>query len=450
MSIVNMDKILARIEEEKANRERASEPEKKPRKSKSANGAGGIRRRSDGTYEARLVVGYQENGKPKRVSFYGKTEKEVRKKLTEAVHEKDEGTYCDKNGITFGDWMAKWLEVYAKPGIKPSTYTSYKTYVNGHIKPYFRNAKLQDIQPDQLQQFINSKSTGGRLDGKSGGNSAKTVLNIRNMIHAALKQAYINGLVSRNAADFVKAPKQRKKEMRVLTVDEQEALIAVANNDKYGCPIVLALYTGMRVGEVLSLKREDVCLDKDEAVIHVRTSIKREYKDSSTANYEVFNDSDDNKTVLMRSTPKTFSSKRDIPLVPEAVEVSVCTLVKRLSYGVGKDKVIVIICHTRVFLVALVYFKLFLYHHFNRIVAAAGIEKVIQLGTDGVSVGFHTLRHTFATRAVENGMDILVLSRILGHSSPTTTLNKYGHVLHEHMKSSMEKIRPVKDDSKID
>ena len=99
--------------------ETAHEPEKKLRKSKSANGAGGIRKRSDGTYEARLVVGYQENGKPKRVSFYGKTEKEVRKKLTEAVHEKDEGTYCDKNGVTFCEWVERWLDVYAKPGIKP-------------------------------------------------------------------------------------------------------------------------------------------------------------------------------------------------------------------------------------------------------------------------------------------------------------------------------------------
>ncbi len=450
MSIVNMDEILARIEEEKANRERASEPEKKPRKSKSANGAGGIRRRSDGTYEARLVVGYQENGKPKRVSFYGKTEKEVRKKLTKAVHEKDEGTYCDNNSITFGDWMEKWLEVYAKPGIKPSTYTSYKTYVNGHIKPYFRNDKLQDIQPDQLQQFINSKSTGGRLDGKSGGNSAKTVLNIRNMIHAALKQAYINGLVSRNAADFVKAPKQQKKEMQVLTVDEQAALTVAANNDKYGCPIVLALYTGMRIGEVLSLKREDVCLDKDEAVIHVRTSIKREYKDSSTANYEVFNDSGDNKTVLMRSTPKTFSSKRDIPLVPEAVEV----IKKQLEINKSDKENAGMAYNDYGFIFSNAIGQPFdqrtYADHFNRIVAAAGIEKVIQLGTDGVSVGFHTLRHTFATRAVENGMDILVLSRILGHSSPTTTLNKYGHVLHEHMKSSMEKIRPDKPDSKSD
>ena len=96
-----MSKLATILNIKKENQEQDPEPEKKSRKSKSANGAGGIRRRSDGTYEARPVIGYQDNGKPKRVSFYGKTEKEVRKKLTEAVHQKDEGTYCDKNSITF-------------------------------------------------------------------------------------------------------------------------------------------------------------------------------------------------------------------------------------------------------------------------------------------------------------------------------------------------------------
>lgn len=152
----------------------------------------------------------------------------------------------------------------------------------------------------------------------------------------------------------------------------------------------------------------------------------------------------------MRSTPKTFSSKWDIPLVPEAAEV-----IKRQLEIIKSNKETAGMAYTdHGFIFANAIGQPFdqrtYADHFNRIVSAAGIEKVIQLGTNDVSVGFHTLRHTFATRAVENGMDILVLSRILGHSSPTTTLNKYGHVLYEHMKSSMEKIRPVKTDVKSD
>lgn len=418
---------------------------KKPRKTKSANGAGGIRRRPDGRYEARLVVGYQDNGKPKRISIYGLTEKEVRRKLNEVKHELDNGTYCDKDNITFTDWMLKWLEIYAKPGIKPSTYTSYKTYINGHIAPYFRNMKLQELQPDRLQQFLNYKSTDGRLDGKEGGNSAKTVLNIKNMIHAALKQACINGLISRNIAELVKTPKQQKKEMRVLTIEEQTALIAAARNDRYGIPIILALYSGMRVGEVLALKDEDLQLDGDNPVIHVRSSMKREYKDGiSSGSGECFGDRDENKTVLVRSSPKTYTSIRDIPLIPEAVEI----LKLQLEY-VAEDKERAGMAFTDYGFVfsnplGQPFDQRTYADSFNRIVKAAGIDKTIQLGTNDVSVGFHTLRHTFATRAVENGMDILVLSKILGHAQASTTLNKYGHVLADYLRSSMEKIRPAR------
>lgn len=417
----------------------------KPRKTKAANGAGGIRRRSDGRYEARLVIGYQDNGKPKRISIYGATEREVRRKLTETKYQLDNGTYCDKDNITFTSWMLKWLDVYAKPGIKPSTYTSYKTYINGHIAPYFHNTKLQDLQPDRLQQFLNYKSTDGRLDGREGGNSAKTVLNIKNMIHAALKQACINGLISRNIADLVKTPKQVKKEMRVLTIEEQTALIKAAHNDRYGIPIILALYTGMRVGEVLALKNEDLQLDGDSPVIHVRSSMKREYKDGiSPDSAEFFGDSDENKTVLMRSSPKTYTSIRDIPLIPEAVEI----LKQQLEYTAeDKDRAgMAYSDYGFVFSNPLgqPFDQRTYADSFDRIVKAAGIDKTIQLGTNDVSVGFHTLRHTFATRAVENGMDILVLSKILGHAQASTTLNKYGHVLADHLRSSMEKIRPVK------
>jgi integrase len=427
-----------------ANKDISNQKSPKPRKSKSSNGAGGIRRRSDGRYEARLVVGYQDNGKPKRISIYGTTERDVRRKLNQTIHELDSGIYCDKDNITFTSWMLKWLDVYAKPSIKPSTYTSYKTYINGRIAPYFGNIRLQDLQPDRLQQFLNYKSSDGRLDGKQGGNSAKTVLNIKNMIHAALKQACINGLVSRNVADLVKAPTQRKKEMRVLSTLEEESLIKAAYADRYGFPIILALYTGMRIGEILALKAEELSLD-DEPLLRVRASIKREYKDGITTDMgERFGDKEDNKTVVLRSSPKTYTSIRDIPLIPEAVEI----LKKQLEY-IKEDKERAGMAYTDYGLVfanplGQPFDQRTYADTFERIVKSAGVEKVVQVGTNDVSVGFHTLRHTFATRAVENGMDILVLSKILGHAQPSTTLNKYGHVLADHMRTSMECIRPTK------
>lgn len=422
---------------------KAKEKAEKQKKRKSSNGSGGIRRRKDGSYEARIVVGFQENGKPKRVSIYGKTEKEVRLKLNKTVIEKEECTYCDKNNITFSGWLTEWLDTYAKPGIKPSTYTSYKTYITGHITPYFSNTKLQDLQPDVLQKFFNYKRTSGRLDGKEGGNSAKTILNIKNMIHAALNQAYINGIIPRNVADLVKAPKQTKKEMRVLTVDEQNALLNAAYKDRYGGPIIIALFTGMRVGEVLALKKEDIELESAEPFIHVRASIKRQYKDGYIdPNDELFNDVSENKTVLIRSTPKTYMSIRDIPLIPEVVEE-----LKKQLLRIDEDKELsgeAYTDHSLVFanILGQPFDQRTYMDNFTRILKASGVNRVIQIGTNDVSAGFHTLRHTFATRAIENGMDILVLSRILGHTQPSTTLNKYGHVLSEHMRTSINKIRP--------
>lgn len=202
----------------------------------------------------------------------------------------------------------------------------------------------------------------------------------------------------------------------------------------------------MRVGEVLALKTEDLFLEGDSPILHIRASMKREYKEGSFSdNDELFNDSEDNKTVLMRTSPKTYSSKRKIPLIPEAVEA----LRKQIKYNHG-DKERAGIAYTDygfIFANALgqPFDQRTYADYYKRIVKSAGITEIIQIVTNDVSVGFHTLRHTFATRAVENGMDILVLSKILGHAQPSTTLNKYGHVLDDHMRNSIEKIRPTQN-----
>lgn len=179
--------------------------------SKRGQNEGSIRQRKDGTLEARYTVGVKENGKPNRKSVYAKTRKEVKDKLNAILLSLKNGTYTNSNNILFIDWLSKWLETYAKPNIKLATYTSYETYIRGHLKPYFSNIKLQSVSAEMLQKFFNYKQNNGRLDNREGGLSAKTLKNMYNMLHASFKQAYINGLVQTNIVETIRTPKILEK-----------------------------------------------------------------------------------------------------------------------------------------------------------------------------------------------------------------------------------------------
>ena len=197
---------------------------------KRANGEGTIRQRKDGRWEGLYTANY------KRKSVYGKTQDEVRKKLNKVLNDIDSGMYIENNNITFGAWLDEWLEVYAKPSVKLSTYGSYEGYIRNHIKPEIGKVKLSVLRADILQKFINQKLTKGRCDKvkdintnklvtKKGGLSEKTIKNMYNMIHSALKQAYRNGLINQNVSELITLPKQKKKEMRVLSLEEQKAYL---------------------------------------------------------------------------------------------------------------------------------------------------------------------------------------------------------------------------------
>lgn len=419
-----------------------------PKKLKKPNGAGAVRQRPDGKWEGRYSFGYKDNGQRIRRSVYGNSFKECNDKLNEVLNSIAKDSYIEPSKLPLVSWLTEWLETYSQNGIKSSTYRNYETYINRHIAPYFGDLPLQSLTPDQLQRFVNYKSENGRLDGKPGGISSKTIINMKNMIHAALKQAEINGMVSRNVATLIKSPKHEKVEMRVLTNKEFFRLLAAAANDREGAPIILALYTGMRVGEIMALKVFDIDLDDDEPELYVRTSMKREYLNASHDKKAEVIALSNSKTALVRSTPKTKTSRRTIPLIPEAVE-----LLKKQLKQIEDDKKIAgsaylpynfLFCNQ----IGFPYDQKTYQDKFHKIIAAANIAKKIEIGTDDASVGFHTLRHTFATRAIMSGMDILVLSKILGHAQPSTTMNQYGHVLPSHKRASMEKYRIILNNDK--
>lgn len=397
---------------------------------KRANGEGTIRQRSDGRWEGLYTVNY------KRKSVYGKTQDEARKKLNKVLNDIDRGLYIQNDNITFGAWLDEWLETYAKPTVKLSTYGSYEGYIRGHIKPELGRIRLKDLRADMLQKFFNKKQNSGRLDkvldiktkklvSKKGGLSAKTIKNIYNMIHSALKQAYKNSLIPKNVCELISLPKQQRQEMQVLSVAEQQALQGALKGERLGIGITLALFTGLRIGELLGLKFEDI--DYKNHTLTVRRTLNR---------LKVFDDPT-KKTDIILGEPKTNKAKRIIPLQDFIIPLLQAhhNMIKseRLLVGQLYDNQDFIICNEfGKHIEPRTYQDLF-----KRTLIQANIEKT----------HFHTLRHTFATRALEAGFDIKVLADILGHADASTTLNKYAHALPDHKKTSMEKLSCIYEGS---
>jgi len=134
---------------------------------KRGHGEGTIYQRKDGRWAAQATIGYND-GKPKRVTYYGKTRKEVLDKLDKARGEMRSGTFAEPSKGTLGEWLYRWLDVYKKPNMRLGTYANYEQSIRTHITPILGNIPLQSLKPDMLQDFYNQKVENGRLDGKGG------------------------------------------------------------------------------------------------------------------------------------------------------------------------------------------------------------------------------------------------------------------------------------------
>lgn len=371
---------------------------------KRANGEGSIRQRKDGRWEGLYSLNY------KRKSVYGKTQEEVRKKLNKVLNDIDNHRYIDNPNITFGAWLDEWLEVYAKPTVKLSTYGSYESNIRIHIKPELGRIKLSNLSANTLQKFFNNKSAENL--------SASSVRCIFKVINCAYKQAYKSGLVQRNICDMVILPKQPVQEMRVLTLEEQQALQKALKGERLGIGILIALYTGVRIGELLGMKFSDI--DFKSNTVTIRRTLTR---------LKVY-DNPEKKTDIVISEPKTSNSNRVIPLqdflIPLLKEHIRNISLEKFRVGQLYNDEGFVMCNEFGKCIEPRTYQDF----FKKMLDKAGVE----------TTHFHTLRHTFATRALENGFDVKVLSSILGHANASTTLNKYAHALPDHKKYSMEKL----------
>lgn len=325
--------------------------------------------------------------------------------------------------ITVGEWMDRWLEKYARPSIKLSTYCSYELHIRGHIKPQIGNKYMNTLTAEELQDFFNERARNGNLKGK-GGLAPKTLTNLRNMMHLAFDQAVKNRLINENLVESVRLPRAVKHEMRVLDREEQSRLILAAQRapEPAAFGIIFDLFTGLRIGELCGLRWENVDM------------ANRSFKVCETRNrLPNFDDSLETTTSVrtVKST-KTDNSHRQIYLM-EGIYRDFRNYYKtqmsmmRQYPDYNKDGYV--FCQEN----GQPYEPRTYQDLFKRCVRQAGIE----------DANFHSLRHTFATRALEQGMDVVTVSHLLGHASPSITLDKYGHALDDHKRVSVEKLNEL-------
>ena len=305
--------------------------------------------------------------------------------------------------MNYQEWLDEWLCNYVQPSSKKRTYERYGEIVSQHIIPALGERELEELTPLAMQRFVTELLTKGNL--KTGkGLSANSVNAIITVMQSSLRTAYSFGCAPSYTADKIKRPRSDEKKVECFSLAEQKRMEQyILNEDKpklFG--IFLCLYTGLRIGELLALEWSDVDLQKGEVQIN-----KTCYDGKAPTG----------GLVRMTDVPKTPSSIRMIP-IPKRL-IPMLREVKKKSRSIyvisNGEKGISIRSYQRTF---------------------SMLQKKLEIPHRG----FHSLRHTFATRALECGMDVKTLSEILGHKSPTVTLNRYAHSLPEHKKEMMNRL----------
>lgn len=357
-----------------------------------ANGEGNIRKRKDGRWEGRYTAGRApETGKAIYKNVLAKTQKECKEKLVQAIKDCEQVDTVKSEQYTVGQWMDIWFENWAKVKVRPSSHQTYRGYIENHIKPRIGDIPLAKLTTLDLQKLYKDLLNGGRVERTEAkhqpkGLSAKTVRNINQVISSAMDFAKEQRLILTNPTDGCALPKPAHKEMKTLSADWLAAFLREAKESGVFELYYIELATGLRRGELLGLKWSDI--DFNQGILHIRRQVAR-------INGEV-----------VEAPLKTENSYRTLPIGADAVEILLEQKEKTHSEYVFPSSTGDPISPDSVL------------HMLHRVLKRAGLPKV----------RFHDLRHTFATLALQNGVDIKTVSGMLGHYSAGFTLDTYAHV----------------------
>lgn len=305
--------------------------------------------------------------------------------------------------MKYKEWLSEWLNSYVKITAKHRTIERYSEIVKQHLVPRVGEYELDALTPMILQRHISDLLLQGNIrNGK--GLAASSVNSIITVIQNSLHIAYNLGLIKEQVGDKIKRPKLTERVIECFSINEQKKIEQAVSQSKKPCMlgILVALYTGLRVGELIAVEWADI--DFENRLLSVNKTCHYG-KDSSGVYTRIV------------ETPKTDSSIRIVPLPKQ--------LIPLLKEYKRQSKSALLISNNGAAVSVRTYQRNF---------------EVLLKTLDIPHRGFHALRHTFATRAIECGMDVKTLSEILGHKSSTITLNRYAHSLLSHKRDMMDKL----------
>ena len=356
-------------------------------------GDGTIRKRSDGRWEARIIIGHKNDGSPMCKSAFTKTQKSALKQLHQLIDLYRDVDLTEDSRMTLGEWLDKWLDEYMIFTIRESTLDSYRAMVKNQVKPFIGSKQIASLTTADMQKFYNKIKKEGHvrehpIHGKTLADSV--VRGVHMMLHEALNTAVRERLIAKNPTNGTTIPKTNYAEKQVLGDEQLDTFMEEIKKEEYWYDFFyVEVMTGLRRGEICGLKWSDIDFGANK--LRVQRSVSKKKGGG-----------------IVTGETKTNTGTRNIIMPPSVSEV----LLKRKQTAITEWVFPAFLNPERPIHPEAAYRKL----------------KVILKHAELPLIRFHDLRHTFATHAMKGGVDAKTLSGILGHTNASFTLDTYTHV----------------------
>ena len=355
---------------------------------KRKNGEGTIYQRPDGLWRGELTIGYDASGKRIKKVFHSKELEKLQKKLNDERYKLDRNIITHNSDYTVTAWVQFWLENYKSNILKSKTYDNYEYALNGHIKDSIGGIRLNKIKTDSIQQLYNQMHKRNL--------STSTIRIVHVTLSQAFDQAIKNELIHINPCKATIRPKSEKKKVKAMTVQQQAIFVNGCKDSTYHNLFIFLLNTGLRIGEALALVWDDIDFNQQTIFINKTVSDIVNRDEGATTK---------RKTII--DTAKTSHSIRTVPINKSVMKI----------LNGQKEKSGQLVFSSKVG-------TLLMPRNINR-----SLKDLLKANDLPDSITVHSLRHTFATRLLEKGVNPKTVSDLLGHASVQITLDVYSHIM---------------------